>query len=600
MVKSIFTSYSISKDSWVRLSFFVSLAFAMGLFLLVYLNLDKGFNLNDESMYIYCITYPERLFTIVSNFGSFLHPIFMALEQDLHLFRIFTFLSLIVAASVLVISFLLLCKRHVRFSCWMYGALFFALWVSVLGYYTLWLPTASYNTVALVGIFGIITSLIFYTLLCRPYAKGHVLSMSTWNKYLKIGVLLLLAFFGVLAFIGKATTSAGMGLIACMWLYFCSGAQTPRQRILDIIFAGISAVIMLVIYLFIISDGIDTIDKLLGNAKLMDSSYDFKHTLSFYVDYFFPIYGTVLATWPLWAMALWATHKKKYRLAVIVCGLIICISFVTSYVWIANYTIALILWPLLVMLCIALVLWRKSWQHARFAMVLSLTFFASIFMFHAGTNTNFEYKASESLVLLSLSIVSLCMGMKPSRRDIVLPGLAIILCCSTLCSLFYSIFEPTRHNDYALWELTEPVELKPNTHPIYVHAERKLFVEWFQKTAKDHGWQAGNPLINTSFNTSGSLFLLDGFKMEGTWQIQERYTAREMYPSIMSFASSQDLKKAWIIKPVKDGPRHMPAAVLKEIGLPFPEGYELLSTSPIESMKGSWPEEQYEIWKPKE
>ncbi len=591
----------MSRAAWTSLSAFISIISTLLLFLLVYLNLDRGFNFSDEGMYLYSIAHPQWPWSLLSDFGAFLHPIYMALGKDLYSFRVWTFLVLIISAKLLIISFLLLCKRHMHLPFKLWCAISFALWSCTLGYYTYWLPTASYNTLAIVGIFGILTMLNFYTLLCRPYAKGHALHQGKLRNYLIITVLFFLSLFGVLAFIGKTTTGAGMGILAAIWILLDNGTYQRAQRMRHIGLAAIMSLVILFIYLFAMSDGIETIKKIILCAELLDNSYGFDKTLAFYAQYLFPTsYVLVLLTWPIWAAALWTTHTEKYRLALGLSGLAVLVGLVTAYIWIGSYITALMLVPLTIILLVGAYLWKASFKHLYLSVRLSVVFLFSGLIYHAGTNTPLEYKMSEALILPALGIISLCVGMVAKKRLTILPTLAVILCCASLGSLLYSIFEPTRHNGKALWELNEPVVLQENTRPILVHPERKLFMEWLSKTAYDNGWQAGTPVINTSYYSSGSLFLLDGYKMEGAWQIQERYTPKENYPIIFSLAPKESLHKAWIIKPHKHKPRYMATSVLQELGLPFPEGYEMLGISPPESLEGVWPAEQYEIWKPKQ
>ncbi len=592
---------SLTRHKWATISALTSIILTLILFSLVYFNLDRGFNFSDEGMYLYSIAHPSWPWSLLSDFGSFLNPIYTALGKDLYIFRVWTFLVLIISSKLLIVSFLLLCKRHMRLSFKLWCALSFALWSCTLGYYTYWLPTASYNTLAIVGIFGILTMLNFYTLLCRPYSKGHILYQHNLRHIGIVSVLFFLALFGVLAFIGKTTTGAGMGILAAIWIFFDTGIYPRPKRIQHIALAGAVSLIILFIYLFTMSDGIETIRKIILCAELLDNSYGLDKTLAFYAQYLFPTsYVLVLVTWPLWGIALWATHTEKYPWAIGLAILAVLIALVTAYIWIGSYISALMLVPLTIMLLIGSYLWKKSFKHLRLGLRLSLVFLFSGLIYHAGTNTPLEYKMSEALVLPALGLVSLCVGMRPKHYKTIIPALAIILCFSTLGALLYSIFEPTRHNGKALWELTEPVVLQENTRPIFVHPERKLFMQWLRDTAYANGWEAGTPVINTSYYSSGSLFLLDGYKMEGAWQIQERYTPKENYPIIFSLAPKESLQKAWIIKPHKHKPRYMNTSILQELGLPFPEGYEMLSISPPESLEGVWPAEQYEIWKPKQ
>ncbi len=574
--------------------------FSISTFTLIFYFLDRGLNFSDEGMYLYSIAHPEWLWIIGTNFAHILHPIFLALGKDIYLFRVVTFFTLTLFSLLCLISFLLLIRRRIRMPFAVWCALFFALWCSVLGYYTSWLPTASYNTLALLGVLGIIMSLIAYSLSIKPYHRAHFLAQDRARWALRILSIVGLALFGAIAFLGKPSTSAGMGIIAAVYICCTQGTRGWPKRLWDALVAGVLALLILALYIFLFHEPSVFFDKVRNGLSFFDKSHSLIHLASFYINFFFPSsYVTVFITWFLWGAVLWATHKERYSIAFLLLIATLCLWLVTSYAWTQSYTIALMLFPLGLVLCVALCLWRRSWKHVRFSLLLALLFCVSSLMYHAGTNTSLSYKNSESLILSALALVSLCLGMNTVHRAIVLPTVSLIICFATIGTLFYAFFESTRHKGITLWDMTESVEVRPDTHPLRVHPDRKVFIDWILKTAHAHNWEAGTPLINTSFDTASTLFLLDAHKADAAWQVRPHSIEGDYYKRAFSFMAPHDLQRAWIIKPVNDGARNMPQMALKEIGLDFPENYMLLSVSPTESTKGTWPAMQYEIWKPK-
>ncbi len=569
------------------------------LFFLVFYFLDRGLNFADEGMYLYSISHPTWPWALSSDFGNLFHPIFMALGEDLYAFRVFTYFVILIASKLCIISSLILLQRHINLNPWSWYSLGFALWACILGYYVCWLPTASYNTAALLGIFGSIASLNMYAFLSRPHRSISMLSNKKLINFLYILILICLVFFGFMAFIGKPTTGVGMGILAFFYMYFSKGTRSIRSFIYDTGFCTILVLFFLYWYFFVYTNGVMTIEKAFRYMEFYSHSHSLNNTLHMLAHFLFPTsYVLVLATWPLWALVLWAMHKEKHNIAIGITIIIMLVWLISSYIWIHNYIVALMLWPLAVTTFAGACIWRKSWKHVWLGVRLSCIFAISGFIYHAGSDTYFEFKLTEALVLPALAIVSLCVGMIPARQSKVLPSLALILCCGTVGTLFFPFLQPSRQGGTALWEMTEPIKLRPNSHPIFLSLPRKNFTQWLLDTSNKHGWKAGTPLINSSFYSSISLFLLDGYKIEGTWAMHSSYVPKEKYSLLFSYAPAEEVRKAWIIKPAIDSPRNMPTDVFKSLGLPFPEGYELLSTSPPESVDGIWPSGHYEIWKP--
>lgn len=566
---------------------------ALGLALLVGLNLHRGMEWSDEGLYLVSIQHPENLLSTPSDFGAFLHPVFTALGNDVYKLRLLAFGVLLGCGLLLTGSLLALWRRHGRLGRGGMLATGVTLAAAPLAYYVNWTPTPSYNWLALSGMLATFAALCLYTLSQRPRHARHAA--------LRVAALLLLGVGGLAAFIGKGTTGAGLGLLALVWMLGCGGPRGTGQRLKDALLPAVLALALLGIYLFGISHGLDTLKKILLYAKLMDNTYGVAQTLRFYAQYALPLsYIPVLALWPLWLATVWAMHTGRRSIALALATGTTLYTLALALVLPSTNIMALCLWPLLWATLAAAALWRVSWRHVGKAALMALACLAGVLLYHAGTNTEVEFKMTEAFMLPAAAVFGLVTAMRRDKQRLVAPVLACVLCCMVWGALSTSVLKTFRHNGYALWQLTEPVEMTPGTRPLLVHAERQAFVRWLRATAAAHGWQPGTPLLNMSYYTSTSLFLLDGRKVAASWQVESRYTPMESYPQIFGQIPPEILHRAWILKPVQEGPRHMPLAALPRIGLNFPDDYELLGVSPAESVKGVWPAEHYELWKPRD
>lgn len=571
----------------------LAMALALGVTLILGLNMHRGMEWSDEGLYLASILHPENLFSTPSDFGAFLNPVFNALGRDVYALRLLTYGVLLGCGLLLTLSLLALWRRHARLSASATLAVGVTLAAAPAAYYVYWTPTPSYNYLAFSGIMASFAALALYSLSQRPrHAR---------NTVLRVAALALLGVGGLVAFIGKGTTGAGLGLLALVWMLCCGGPRTTGQRLKDVLIPAALALTLLVGYLLGVSHGLATVKKILLYAELLDTTYGVAQTLGFYAQYVLPLsYLLVLVGWGTWLAAIWAVHAGRLHVALLLAACTAVYNFILAAVLPTPTVSGLCIFPLFCATVIAAALWRTSWRHFGKALLTALAFLVGGLLYHAGTNTEVELKLSEALMLPIIATFTMSMAMRANKRALVVPVLACVLCSMIWGSLATTLLKTYRHNDYALWQLTEPVEMTPGTRPLLVHAERKAFVDWLRTTAAAHGWQPGTPLLNMSYYTSTSLFLLDARKVAASWQVESRYTPMESYPKIFGQIAQEELRRAWILKPVQEGPRHMPLAALPLIGLNFPEDYELLGTSPAEAVKGVWPAEHYELWKPRD
>lgn len=576
----------------------VGLGYALSLSLIcfIFFNLDKGLELSDEGVYFYSIQNPTRLLSLPSDFATPLHYIYLALSQSFYALRVFGLTTLLLLTSFFASLLLIFCHKHSPLPPLIAGLIVATLCAASCAYYSVWMPTPSYNWMALTGILGVLSALLWYSLSLRPLA-----SKVYYNRLLRWASLLMLGTAGAWVFVGKGTVGAGAAVLALLWIGSTNGLRTARQRLVDIMLAGIFALIVLASYFFFLTEGVTiTLQKIFLCVTLFDSTYGIQQVLKQYMQFLFPLsYIPVLLLWLVCAALTVTLHRRQWHASALL--LFFTALYLLAIAWLlpTNKVIGMCVLPLYSITVYIAWHFRTSLRHFIFYAKLSLILFFSGFIYHAGTNIELSLKMTEALILPAAAGLVVLMGTAADIRMKLLVGASLIICIMSWASLSKTITETYRHNGAALHELTTPVELSPQTRPLRTSPQRKIFIDWLKETAQAHDWKKGTPLLCTSFYITYALHALDAQIVSASWQLEKRYTPSHAYKKIFGQVSPATLRQAWILKPVSDGPRHMPSAELANLGLPFPEGYTLVGVTPPDAAQGVWPAEAYELWKPR-
>lgn len=594
-VDSLLSHNSLCKY-FSRLVVLLGYALSLSLICFIFFNLDKGLDLSDEGVYFYSIQNPTRLLSLPSDFASPLHYIYLALGQSFYALRLFGLVILLLLTFLFATLLLTFCHKHSPLPPCIAGVSIAALCAASCAYYTVWLPTPSYNWMALTGVLGVLSALLGYSLSLRRSTPTF-----TYNRLLRWVSLCMLGTAGAWVFVGKGTVGAGVAILALLWIGTAKGQRNARQRLIDILRAGICALVALAGYFFFLTEGVVvTLQKILLCVELFDSTYGIDQVVKQYMQFLLPLsYIPVLLLWVFSAALSITLQRRRWHAA----GLLLLLTalYLLFIAWLlpTNKVIGMCVFPLYSATVYIAWCFRKSLRHFIFYTKLSLILFFSVFIYHAGTNIELSLKMTEALILPAAAGLTILMGTADNVRNRLLIAASLLICIMSWASLSKTITETYRHNGAALHELTAPVELSPQTRPLRTLPQRKIFIDWLKETAQAHGWKKGSPLLCTTFYVTYALHALDAQIVSASWQLEERYTSSSAYKRIFAHIAPATLRQAWILKPVNDGPRHMPTAELAKLGLPFPEGYTLVGVTPPDAAQGVWPAESYELWKPR-
>jgi hypothetical protein len=180
---------------------------------------------------------------------------------------------------------------------------------------------------------------------------------------------------------------------------------------------------------------------------------------------------------------------------------------------------------------------------------------------------------------------------KPTIRNPLIIGSTVIVTILALASMDHFITAPYRQ--FApLMSLNSPLQLRKNTAPLYVTKYRQEFMDYFRHAALAHGWRPGMPMINLSFDVCAVPFMLQA-KSTAT-QVPTRpanMPVKDLIQLYRKGATFQELRRSWIFCygiPETKPYEFVPTSVLVDLGLPFPQGYELVG-----SLHG------WQLWKPR-
>lgn len=569
---------------------------SLALLCFVFLHLDRGLECSDEGTYFIHIATPFAPLAKTTDYGSLLHPLYVLTGGSFYALRVIGFLTLTLTAAALGACLLRLSRRDAPLPAPAARMLPVVPACAAIAYYCQWTPTPSYNMLALEGTMAALCCLLLHTdneLRSRPAAALRPL------------LLLGLAAAGVLTFIGKGTTGAGLAVTAALWLIL-----TPRRRgrslraaLVSLASAGALAALLLLLYLHYVSEGAaTTLHKILNGIDNADNSHGLLVTLPRYLALILPLdYLPALAGYPLWFAAAAALRRNRFVPAGLIAALTTALYIALAVLIPSAKVQGLCAVPFAVMSLYAAWVFRdpapprRPGAGFRFQAGLGGAVLACAFVYHTGTNVDVALKLTEGLALVAAGVLALLLGAGRRMRPLLLCGAGVVLCCMSGAALSRSLLDTYRHGA-PMSALTEPVVVTPGTRPLLTTPARRDWMLWLRGTARANGWTPGTPLLYTSSQVAVASRLLDAELPAVSWPGEQRYTSDlSDFVRVFKLADPAVLRRAWILKPAHDGPRHMPAAVLPLLGLPFPQGYILLGVSPKE---GVWPAERYELWKP--
>jgi hypothetical protein len=552
----------------------------------LFYNLNKTLDLSDEGFYLLEIFRPFDDAYKIREYGALLHPIFLILDENVYALRLFGLVTLALNALFFGFSLSTLVNRlGFKLSFKAKASLLCAVVTASLSYYFDGLLTPSYNWCNLNGVLIFLASICLYTVVGQN-------NQSLSPILARLACLCGIAFGGVISFLGKPTTAAGIAIVGVLWITLFPQMRSRRGRFGDIFLSACIAAMLLAFHFTFLSEGIITaISKYKAGIWVMslvpDYSFSsFMHGTFFYpgqhkfAPYFIGIFTLYLLSSKL------ALHNKLLFLSI---SLFIAATCGGIYLIMSQQLGYLN--PILILLTfVLLIIYRDNTVFSFKLFLLPLFIFITLYFYYFGSNNVISYIMSKAFVILVGGMLAAFSLTKPEIRNQLVTISALVLSIFALASLTHFIEMPFGQNA-PLWALNAPLKLRENSTPLYVTQSRKEFMECVRKMALTHGWRPGMPMLHLSFDVSAVPFMLQAQSTGTQLPLRPVYMkVKDLVQYYRKAASYEDLRRSWIFcygKPELKPKAFVPISVLMDLGLPFPQSYEMVGTC-----------DGWQLWKP--
>jgi hypothetical protein len=485
----------------------------------------RGIDLTDEGYYLNSISLPDLYKATYSQFGFLLHPIYVLVGGDLILLRLAGLLPLMLAAVFFLSTFFrlpLICPpfpKAARLVLTVGGS------CAVLLAYSLWIPTPNFN---LLNLFGV---LIIFSGWFRILATSEQVASPWWSRP---GASVVFALgFAIVALV-KPTTAAMLAIGV-------TGLTLPfgRRALVDVIFAGSLAFLLVVLALLAIDGDFSTVILRYRNAlvynEVFQAGHDLNHSLTAGAE-------TLLGMFAAYLLGRQLKHGNS--------------------------------------------------ADRRYIAVLAALIFAPIAIAF-GTNTGILRVAPRSGIFWVMAIALVVIIASPAKTRLPLIYLTMaVSACGVLIVLVHAIQKPYRVNG-PLWQQTEWISSATQERVVKVDPATANYFRTLQTRARSAGFQVGTPIIDLTGGAPTTIYMLGGEAIGLAWFNGGYPGSRDLTLHILSAVPGAELRRAWILAS-PEGHAHLPTDILNDLGLEFPDKYVEVARA----QTGYLNEEQI-LWRPR-
>jgi hypothetical protein len=228
----------------------------------------------------------------------------------------------------------------------------------------------------------------------------------------------------------------------------------------------------------------------------------------------------------------------------------------------------------------------------RYVALLTALIFAPIAIAF-GTNTGILRSGTRAGIFWVVSIALAIMIAAPSKiRLWLLYFTMAVSACGVLIVVVYTVQKPYRMNG-PLWQQTEWISSATRERVVKVDPATAVYFRTLQNGARSAGFQVGMPIIDLTAMAPTAIYMLGGEPVGSPWINGGYPGSRESAVNSLSAVPIAELRRSWILTSPQ-GHAHLPADILYDLGLNFPDGYEEVARAQTNYMN----EEQI-LWRPR-
>jgi hypothetical protein len=534
---------------------------------------NRGLDFTDEGWYLSWISNPGKYKFSVTQFSFVYHPIFILLNQDIALLRVFNIISLWGLSSLLAfLTFSDYPSFSARLGTWFKLPLALGVGSLSMAFFAPhWLMTPNYNSLNFLG--------ILIAFIGTHFVKAEQKATIFW------GVLVTALGIG-LSFLAKPTSGAALGVAVA--LFFLIGRPS---RLLVVASIAVSSLFFVLLFGVLVDGSIVRFfDRYVGGAKIAGQQ-DPRYTLGqvFRFDTFIPSIKDGVTFLALFISVLLLIKKMSaptFRVSTTILGTLILGFTLVFAVWdtSAFYGLSYSHKNNLVLLAPCLALAFAAIRNAKNRVLIFsavripwLLLFAPLIM-SLGTNGNYWFIMSLAVIFWILAGFEIIMGMS-SKDASNHRGIAITLAITQMVTLIFLVngaLAPYR-NDQGLRGQHTSVELGPGKSELLLSENFSEYIEVVRGRSGKAGFVAGLPIIDLTGQSPGVLFALDAQNSGLPWLIGGYAGSNAMAVTALRSVPCQELSEAWILLE-PSGPRGLDPKIVRTFGAEFPLDYEIAAS----------------------
>lgn len=564
---------------------------------------SRGFDLTDEAFYLLSYRSPESIEATFSMFGFLGAPVYRFVDGDISLLRGLGIASLLLTSACAAWITLRQFAAPTPISDWLNvllpteaGALF----------YESWLLTPGYNWMTLAGlqVFWAGALLWMRTKDRRLSATGSMLigaaaAFIWWTKptsaallpLLPLGILIVRrnAWRSLLA--PPALLAGVLGLALGLSLPFLAGLD--RDGWLAIIERGI-------VYQQILKPDDHSSIVLIFTDGLW-RWFEFILINPLQILWLLPI-GAAVALSRRWRRRPPTAREMRFAR-----------TFFRAW-WALSFTLlgAMILlsvgyWALNVLL-LTFSFWTTRWlMNARDEPLarlrpklrraaLGLLPFGLAFVFVFGTINRYQSQSGMAAYFFVLGAAVVTLAFRDVRGyERAARAIAVFLLLLIAARVGWGSLLPYRQ-DAPVWTMEEAIALPAaSAHSLLLSENMARYIRDLRALAAAAGYQPGTPIIDLTGRTPGAVYALDGRALVFPWLLSTYEGSNPAAAYALSLWPTEALREAWVLAVHENADQSdaLSPSILRDLGLPFPEGY-----TPAGSVLRPISETLHTLWQP--
>ena len=604
----------LSEEVFNKSCLFVIVTLFLYVFFLLVLNVDRGFDITDESFYLLWAMHPEQVSMSSTNFGFYTQFLFYLAGKSVAIFRLYGIVLLLAATcgfSWLLYQYII-GAVNITFNLYSQLIVLFSLLTSSLIYYQLWLVTPSYNWLALVSVIIVMSGLLL------------LVSESIGLRHRPTVALLLISIGGFLAFMAKPTTALGLMLISFVWLMFHYRSINFRHvfimlPVLLIILFGAHILLFengLFAYIEKIKSGIELGSMLGGGHEfkdLADKAYDqliyrVTNLYSINVSIILPVLIFVIISTRIiierkYFVGIDALTFFSYGLGLLSLFYIFFLlypvigakyySTANRLIWFYGLKILVFLITSSAVMYFVINKEKITSFSAEYKNLLLLVFtllFCS-FSYSFGTANELIKAMTGSFLFMLAAILSVSLFFDNYlNKQLFTSALGVLISIFMVNNIYNAYMHPYRL-EASLSEQVTPVQLLSGS-VLRVDEISAEYINAMKNTALSEGWEQGMALIDMTGGTPGANVILDAGFLGTPWLLGSYKGSNDFALMALTNNDKSRVKKAWLLI-APHGGGSISLDVLSKVGIDFPKNYKLVST-----LKTKHRNEVQQIWAP--